>query len=51
MQCRGHPTAEDQLFPYGDGADEGGHKEAGGKEAISQKKKKTHPFPYTHIAS
>lgn len=44
MQCRGHPTTEDQLCPYGDGADEGGHKEAGGKEAISQN-------TYTHIAS
>lgn len=36
MQRRGHPTTGDQLFPYGDGADEGGHKEAGGKEVISQ---------------
>lgn len=36
MQRRGHPSTKDQLFPYGDGADEGGHKEAGGKEVISQ---------------
>ena len=50
-QRRGHPTAEDQLFPYGEGTDEGSHKEAGGgrgHQPRTQPSTHTHTHTHTH---